>query len=82
MAEYVLDPGKIHFRWNNMLDPALHIRPGDTVSCWAQEVSNAKITPYSVAEDLAKDSFDFSILWKGQFTLKAQNLVTHWTLRC
>ena len=59
MAEYELDPGKIHFRWNNALYPALCIRPGDTVSCWAQEVSNAAITPDSVAEDLAKESFDF-----------------------
>lgn len=59
MAEHELDPRKVHFRWNNALEPAVRIQPGDSVSGWCQEVSNAEITSTSTAQDLVKPSFGF-----------------------
>ena len=58
MAEHQLDPGKIHFKWNNALDPALRIAPGDVVHCWTQEVTNGQIGPDSKAEEIPTVDFD------------------------
>lgn len=58
MAEYQLDPKKIHFQWNNELAPAIRIDPGDVVHCWTQEVSNGQVTPESEADILAALDFD------------------------
>jgi acetamidase/formamidase len=58
MAEYQLDPEKIHFQWNNGLSPAITVDPGDVVHCWTQEVSNGQVTPASSADDLANLDFD------------------------
>lgn len=45
MAEYHLDPAKIHTTWDNALAPAITLSPGDIVHCWTQEVSNGQVTP-------------------------------------
>lgn len=58
MAEYQLDPKKIHFQWNNALSPAITIEPGDVVHCWTQEVSNGQVTPESDASVLSNLDFD------------------------
>ena len=59
MAEHELDNSQIHFRWNNALEPAVCIQPGDIVSGWCQEVSNGTITRNSTALDLTQPSFGF-----------------------
>jgi len=69
MAAYVLDPSKIHNRWNNTLEPALQIQSGDTVSCWTQEVSGGAITRDSLAADLASESFDFNYPLAGPIAM-------------
>jgi acetamidase/formamidase len=58
MAEYHLDPTKIHFKWNNELAPAITVNPGDVVHCWTQEVSNGQVTPGCRAAVLANIDFD------------------------
>lgn len=58
MAEHKLDPGKIHFQWNNALEPALTVEPGDVVHCWTQEVTNGQVTPGCSAEILTRIDFD------------------------
>ena len=58
MADYQLDPEKIHFQWNNGLSPAITIEPGDVVHCWTQEVSNGQVTPGSSADVLTSLDFD------------------------
>lgn len=55
MAEYHLDPAKIHVLWNNELPPAITIRPGDVVHCWTQEVSNGRVTPGCGPDALVND---------------------------
>ena len=58
MAEHHLDPKKIHFVWNNELPPAITVKPGDTVHCWTQEVSNGQVTPGCSADVLHTINFD------------------------
>ena len=58
MAEYHLDPKKIHFKWNNELAAAITVNPGDVVHCWTQEVSNGQVTPGCRAAVLANIDFD------------------------
>lgn len=58
MAEYELDPKRIHFKWNNALPPAITIEPGDVVHCWTQEVSNGQVTPGCSADVLSNIDFD------------------------
>lgn len=58
MAEHHLDHDKIHFQWNNALEPAVTVAPGDVVHCWTQEVTNGQITPDSSSEALTDVDFD------------------------
>ena len=59
MTEHVLGPDQIHFRWDNALEPAIEINPGDTVHGQAREVTNGAITPTSTVTDLTKEGFAF-----------------------
>jgi acetamidase/formamidase len=52
MAEHTLDRSKVHFTWNPAHPPAITIDTGDTVHCWAAEVTNGQVTRDSQAEAL------------------------------
>jgi len=58
MAQYQLDAAKIHFQWNNALEPAITIGPDDVVHCRAQEVTNGQVTRDSKADVLTQIDFD------------------------
>ena len=49
---------KVHFKWDNSLEPALEIEPGDSVVFDLQEVSNGQIKPSSKAEALLTLNWD------------------------
>ncbi len=51
---YRLSREKFHNVWDNSLEPALEIAPGDTVVFDLQDVSGGTILPSSKAEDLQK----------------------------
>ena len=44
---------KVHYVWDNELDPVLTVAPGDTVVYRTREVSDGQISPSSTAEVLA-----------------------------
>ena len=44
---------RVHFVWDNELEPALAVSPGDTVVYQTREVSDGQITPESTADALA-----------------------------
>jgi acetamidase/formamidase len=44
---------EVHYVWDNELDPALTVAPGDTVVYRTREVSDGQISPSSTTEDLA-----------------------------
>jgi acetamidase/formamidase len=53
MAQTHYFPGdKVHYVWDNELDPALTVAPGDTVVYRTREVSDGQISPSSTTEDL------------------------------
>jgi len=51
---HFIDPNKIHYVWDNSLDPAIEIDPGDRVVFELRDVTDNQITPNSTAEDLTK----------------------------
>src|SRR5580704_11192572 len=53
-----LSPEKVHFKWDNSIEPALEIQPGDSVVFDLQEVSNGQIKPSSAAEALLGLNWD------------------------
>jgi acetamidase/formamidase len=59
MTEHVLGRDQIHFRWDNSLEPAIEIEPGDVVHGRAREVTNGSITRASSVADLTKEGFGF-----------------------
>src|SRR5215210_6613042 len=65
MTEHVLSPDQIHFRWDNALEPAIEINPGDTVHGHAREVTNGAIIPTSTVTDLTKEGFAFHYPFAG-----------------
>lgn len=56
--EHTLDKGKVHFKWDRRIPPAITIRSGDTVHCETAEVTNDQITPGCPAGILG--ALDFS----------------------
>ncbi len=54
MKVHFMDPSKVHYKWDNSLEPALVIDPGDRVVYELRDVSDNQITPKSTAEDLRK----------------------------
>ena len=53
MAQTHYFPGdKVHYVWDNELDPVLTVAPGDTVVYRTREVSDGQISPSSTTEDL------------------------------
>ncbi|OAN49017.1 acetamidase [Chloroflexus islandicus] len=61
MAEYVLEKGKVHHKWDNSLPPAIEIASGDVVHCETAEVTNDQVTPGCDASVLM--NLDFSQLY-------------------
>ena len=54
MAEtHYFPEDKVHYVWDNELDPALTVASGDTVVYRTREVSDGQISPSSTTEDLA-----------------------------
>lgn len=49
---------RVHYLWDNELEPVLTVEPGDTVVYNTREVSDGQITPDSTADAVA--SFDWS----------------------
>lgn len=58
MAEHVLRPEQVHFKWDNALPPALEIAPGDVVHCQTAEVTNNQVTPGCDAAVLTQLDFE------------------------
>lgn len=56
--DHVLEPSKIHFKWDHTLPPAIAIESGDVVHCETQEVTNGQIKPGSPAAALGALDFD------------------------
>jgi len=61
MAEHVLERGRVHYQWDNSLEPAIEIEPGDVVHCETEEVTDGQVTPGCPASALG--SIDFSRLY-------------------
>jgi acetamidase/formamidase len=58
MAEHVLDPSKVHYKWDNSLAPHIEIESGDVVHCQTREVTNDQVTPGCDASVLSNLDFD------------------------
>jgi acetamidase/formamidase len=56
--EHTLDRGKIHYKWDNSLPPAIEIEPGDVVHCETEEVTDGQIKPGMDAAILGNLNFD------------------------
>jgi acetamidase/formamidase len=61
MAEHVLERGRVHHQWDNGLEPAIEIEPGDVVHCQTEEVTDGQVTPDCPASVLT--SLDFGRLY-------------------
>ncbi len=61
MAEHVLERGRVHYKWDNSLEPALEIESGDVVHCVTEEVTDGQVTPGCPASALA--GIDFARLY-------------------
>jgi acetamidase/formamidase len=49
---------KVHYVWDNELDPVITVTPGDTVVYQTREVSDGQITPSSTADVIATFDWD------------------------
>jgi acetamidase/formamidase len=56
--EHALERGKVHYKWDNSLAPAIEIDPGDVVHFETQEVSDGQITPGCGPDALGSIDFD------------------------
>jgi acetamidase/formamidase len=56
--EHVLERGKVHYKWDNSLQPAIEIEPGDTVHCETEEVTDGQVTEGCDASVLTRLDFD------------------------
>jgi acetamidase/formamidase len=57
-TEHTIERGKVHYKWDNSLQPAVEIDPGDVVHFETQEVTDGQITPGSPASALTELDFD------------------------
>jgi acetamidase/formamidase len=56
--EHVLERGRVHYKWDNSLPPAIEIEPGDIVHCETEEVTDGQVRPGSPASVLTSLDFD------------------------
>jgi acetamidase/formamidase len=61
MTEHVLERGRVHYKWDNSLAPAIEVEPGDVVHFEAAEVTDGQVTPGCPAAALG--SLDFNRLY-------------------
>jgi acetamidase/formamidase len=61
VAEHVLERGKVHYKWDNSLAPAIEVEPGDVVHFETEEVTDGQVTPGCPASALG--SIDFNRLY-------------------
>ena len=61
MAEHVLERGRVHYKWDNSLAPAIEVEPGDILHCETLEVTDGQVTPGCPASALG--SLDFNRLY-------------------
>lgn len=54
MADWTLPAERLHFAWDNSLEPVLEIDPGDTVTLATWDASGHYFTPTSTSEDAAR----------------------------
>lgn len=59
--EHVLDRRKVHYKWDNSLEPAIEVESGDVVHFQTEEVTDGQITPGMPASALG--SLDFNRLY-------------------
>jgi len=59
--EHSIERGKVHFKWDNALQPAVEVDPGDVVHFETEEVTDGQIQPDSPASALT--SLDFNRLY-------------------
>jgi acetamidase/formamidase len=50
MVFHIFPPDKVHYKWDESLEPAIYVNPGDTVVYELREVSDGQITPESTKE--------------------------------
>ncbi len=56
--EHVLERGKVHYKWDNSLKPAIEVEPGDVVHFETEEVTDGQVTPGAPASVLTSLDFD------------------------
>src|SRR5437588_4054585 len=59
--EHSIERGKVHYKWDNSLPPAIEIEPGDIVDFETDEVSDGQIKPGS--DHSALTQLDFNRLY-------------------
>lgn len=60
-TEHSIDRGKVHYKWDNSLEPAIEIDAGDVVHFEAEEVTDGQIKPGAPASALT--TLDFNRLY-------------------
>jgi acetamidase/formamidase len=68
--EYTLEPGQVHYKWDNSLPPAIEIESGDIVHCETAEVTDNQVTPDSPASVLTEIDFDRLYPLAGPIVIK------------
>jgi acetamidase/formamidase len=58
MTEHVLERGRVHYKWDNSLPPAIEIEAGDVVHFETEEVTDGQVTAGSPASALGSLDFD------------------------
>jgi acetamidase/formamidase len=58
VAEHVLERGRVHYKWDNSLAPAIEVEPGDVVHFETEEVTDGQITPGCPASLLGQLDFN------------------------
>ena len=58
MTEHRVERGRVHYKWDNSLEPVLEIDPGDVVHCETEEVTDGQVTPGCPASALTNVDFN------------------------
>ena len=58
MHDHVIERGKVHYKWDNSIPPAVEIEPGDVVHFETEEVTDGQVTPGCPASKLGEIDFN------------------------
>lgn len=58
MAEHIIERGRVHYKWDNAIEPVVEIEPGDVVHCETDEVTDGQIAPGAPASVIGQLDFD------------------------